>query len=305
LRAATRRFLYRILDGHFWTARASQRRRLRLRLRSGPGEVVVYQMGKVGSTSVAASITALYPEWTAHHLHQLTHEQIRRLERSVRESFADDLVTPRQRSSLMKQLVSAEHLRRHLDAGSDHRRWKVVTLVRDPVARNLSGFFEILDLQLGYGLEGKLQSRGRDAVLRELPELFFSAFPDHDQPLTFFEREFGPALGFDIYSAPFPRETGWAVYRHDRLDVLVLRLEDLDRCFHPAFTEFLGTDRIQPINANVGAEKGYRDLYREMRRSIPLPEDYLGRMYGSRYAQHFYTPDELRGFRDRWNRSAA
>ena len=98
----------------------------------------------------------------------------------------------------------------------------------------------------------------------------------------------------------FPVDKGYKLYRDDHADLLLIRLEDLDRCAETAFKEFLDIDGFTLIRTNVASEKIYAPLYKEFKSRIRLSEDYINRMYDSKYARHFYSDEEIRGFCDKW-----
>lgn len=133
--------------------------------------------------------------------------------------------------------------------------------------------------------------------------MFLDTYTDHTFPLEFFDTEMRPALGWDVYATPFPHRAGCAIYRCERADVLLLRLEDLDRCVTQAFREFRGIDHSSLVRENVGSEKDYSEMYRQLLDAIRLPESYLSQMCGSKYATHFCTADELSRFNARWRRA--
>ena len=98
---------------------------------------------------------------------------------------------------------------------SSHSRWKVVTLTRETVGRNVSNFFELVEVEpLEETSAGRPPSTGcryrvrsdpdfydLDIVVdtRDLSELLqvFIDKPNHDEPLTFFEQEIKGVLGLD------------------------------------------------------------------------------------------------------------
>jgi hypothetical protein len=84
--------------------------------------------------------------------------------------------------------------------------------------------------------------------------------------------------------------------------LLLLKLERLKECAAAAMKDFLGIDNFILTNANVGEDKDYRDLYRSFVDSIQLPSSYLDRMYESAAVRHFYSEDEIQGFRSRWTK---
>jgi len=93
---------------------------------------------------------------------------------------------------------------------------------------------------------------------------------------------------------------GYRIYRRNNVDLLLIRLENLNQCAAAAFKEFLDIDGFTLIDANVASEKVYAPLYKEMKGRIRLPESYLDAMYQSKYTRHFYSEEEIRRFRERW-----
>jgi hypothetical protein len=194
-------------------------------------------------------------------------------------------------------------VRRRLAALERGERWRVITLTRDPVARNVSSFFQIGQAQclLGLSRTGPLPPVA-DEVVERLGDLFLERFSGHDAPLTWFDDELKAVLGFDAYATPFPARQGYAIYESDRIDVLVLRVEDLRVRAEQALQEFLGVERFELVDANTAEEKNYSALYRRFVETVDLPDTYLRRMYDSKYARHFYTEGERAAFRSSWER---
>lgn len=267
--------------------------------------LLVYQMGKVGSSTVVRSLRSLKPDMSVHHVHMLAPEGIERFEAFVRERFhKNPKLTMSQRARLVKHLAVVKHLRKQLDRTHLDRKWKVVTLVRDPVARNLSGFFEILDLQLKYDLEKKVMTKSIDELVAELNELFLDEYPDHELPLVFFNSELERVFGIDVYNTPFPKSKGFKIYKNKNIEILILRLENLAERAREAFEEFLGIEGLTLKRLNIGSEKCYAQVYRDFLDKIKLPESYLQKMYRSKYATHFYSHEEIQAFEMKWGSRA-
>ena len=316
------------------TARAYYRQKLERsarRFRGAP--LLVYQMGKVGSKTVIQSLRALQRahalDMPVYHVHFLNQPQI--------DEFLDKrkgfLGTEKQ--GRLEHLWLYEYLREQLDAAqareeqntatghagyADIPKWKVVTLTRESVGRNVSSFFELVEvepLDLGgespdsalarYRVRSDPDFYGFDVVvdtgnLHNLTELFLQE-PDHDEPAQFFDKEILGVLGVDVYEADFPTSKGWAIYEGKFADVLLIRVEDLNECAGEAFKEFLGVPELPLINENVGSEKAYASLYKAFRQTVVLPESYLDRMYASKYMHHFYSADEIAAFKRKWLRA--
>lgn len=259
----------------------------------------MYQMGKVGSSTVKASLRAAMPERIIYHVHALTEPELAFAEETFRENWSERPANPH-------TLWESQHLLETLrssDRAAESRQ--IVTLVRDPIARNVSAFFEIMDVQLGFGYEERLRAVGLTEVVGELERFFWEEFPDHDLPLRWFDDQIKGVFGIDVFERPFDRARGYDIYENDAgVRLLVLKLERLSECVGAAMKEFLGLETFELVPKNVGEEKYYTDAYRRFLERVTVPEPYLDRMYGSRLARHFYEPEELAELRSGWSRCA-
>jgi hypothetical protein len=196
---------------------------------------------------------------------------------------------------------------RFVRRGFGGKRWQVITLTREPIGRNIAGFFENLEVTPlepkrrysvksdYYGFEIVLDVENMDRLV----DLFFERL-NHDTPLTFFDRELKGMFGIDVFASEFPISKGYKIFRGERAEVLLIRLESLSECAGEAFREFLGIADFALINTNVGSEKEYAYLYKRFRDAIVLPQAYVDRMYNAKYTRHFYTTEEISTFVKRW-----
>jgi hypothetical protein len=258
--------------------------------------VIVYQMGKVGSSTVVSGLEKL--GYDVYQVHVLTREWIGRVEAQYKKASKDH-----GRGILDEHLLASMYLRRRLDREPRllGRKTPVITLVRDPVARNISSFFQAFEIYFSEESARFNREHARyEDRLGALIDLFLDRFEEHDTPLIWYDTHFKPVFGIDVYASPFPVDRGYEIYRGDDADALLIRLEDLRTSAAPAFRSFLGVDGFELHDVNIGADKRYSTAYGEFRKQIRLPAHYLDRMYGSRYARHFYSAQELEGFRARW-----
>lgn len=294
LRSAQRRLYRRLTARSYSAAKRCDMMVLRLQHRRSATPVVVYQMGKVGSQTIVHSLGRADLDRPIFHVHFLTAEGILSADAIYRRAWNG--------SRRGGHVWVSEYLRRQLDEGRAGR-WDVVTLVRDPIARNLSSFFQVGELQFGQDHRAAMVDPDRPRVLRDLTRAFLRDFDEHDVPLTWFDQELRAVFGLDVYASDFPTERGFGIYEGARARVLVLKLEALRGCARAAFHDFLGLPSFVLTDDNLGEQKAYGDLYRDFVRNVALPDTYIDRMYGSRYAQHFYSPDELDAFARRWRRT--
>ena len=268
----------------------------------GKTPLLVYQMGKVGSSTIVATLKAgsfagslAMPLF---HIHSLTAASI---EADERFYFGDQhgLFRPSGWPNTV-HLFTSHYLHRRLAAlKGGGGKWKIITLVREPVARNISGFFESIEYRIA-NFYPRLESG--DLTMQEMTEHFVNRYSNHDVPLRWFDDEMKVALDVDVFATPFPHEQGYAIYRSAKADVLLLRLESLSNCANAAFREFLGIDQVELINANDARDKAYYPTYRSFVKSVSLPDAYLRRMYDSKYMRHFYTNSEIERFQAQWKR---
>lgn len=257
--------------------------------------MVVHQMGKVASTAVVRSLerAAVGP---VYHVHVLSADGIRQVKDVYRRTWS--------RNGPAWHLWQSLHLERRLRRPAP-APWTVITLVRDPVARNVSSFFQVGEAEYGIDFSSLVDREWDHGLIDGLRDAFLHRFGGHDEPEAFLDAELGAVFGVDAYATPFPTSQGYDIIAADRARVLVLRVEDLRRCFSVAIEEFLGVLDVALEGANTSESKQYGPLYQRFRDQVALPATYLDAMYGSRYARHFYTADERRALRARWTRAEA
>jgi len=262
-------------------------------------------MGKVGSSTIVRSLRAQRVDRPIYHPHFLSKERIAETEKDRKEFFRT------QRYSYLKRPWLYEFLVKQLDGGLKGRKWKVITLTREMISRNLSAFFENLEVK-GFDEGGRYEISSHYYKippttiemndLEPLSRLFFEKV-NHDSPDQFFDREIRGVLGVDVFDREFPKSKGYCIYEGKSADILLLRLEDLNRVAAEAFREFLDISHFELTIANVGEEKSYALLYKKFKEQVDLPDEYLERMYDSRYMRHFYSAGEIDRFQNKWRKT--
>src|SRR5439155_18262314 len=117
---------------------------------------------------------------------------------------------------------------------------QVITGVRDPIERNISWFFTmLLDRWPQTQAKERLAANERDELARELIDIFHNEL-DHNEPLRWFEDEMQAVFEVDVFAEPFDPSRGYHIYEQGGTQVLLIRLESLNRCAPTAFDEFLG-----------------------------------------------------------------
>jgi hypothetical protein len=222
---------------------------------------LVFQMGKVGSKAVAATIAQKSPAL-------------------VLQYHSVDMLTPAQRFIIEGRRILGLPL-------------KIISPIRDPISRNLSAFFEnfIRDTGLPYNQ--------MPTDLAKLRSLFLDRYPHH-VGLEWFDRHLRPAFGLDVYSEDFPWAAGYKIYRRGCLELLVYRIDVEREIQLDLIAKFTGLKLDTWVRVNEAEQKVYAETYRRASQDLMLPSAYVSRMISSRYCQHFWTPTEIVAMRGRW-----
>ena len=283
----------------FTTERLRRFRQLRKRQARCSGTLVVHQMSKVGSSTVVASLSEALPHYAIYHTHFLSLQGLDWLEGFVRERWGS--------IHIPEHLWHGLFVRDMLHNGEVDERLKIVTLVRDPVARNISEFFQELDVHMSYPYDRKMAELGIDGVVAELENMLLHKLTqevDWKWPYEWFNAEIKDVLGIDIFAEEFDTSAGYRIFSTGNTDLLLIKLEHLFECCEKAFNEFLGI-RVYLANKNVGSQKYYSDAYREILHRLALPVDALEAWYSADQVRHLYSQGEIKGFIDRWSRVCA
>lgn len=183
-----------------------------------------------------------------------------------------------------------KYLMKAITSGKD-KPFKIIIPVREPMARNISAFFQILpDYIPDY----------KDRSIDYLYKFFVSQY-NVDYPDQWFHMEPMEVFGFNPYTVPFNHSVGYQIYK-DRHEYLIIRLEDCNSALTKALKEFLGSDNIQMLERNVFEETKRHKMQSEYAefKKLKYNKDFLDRNYALEYANHFYTEEELLNFRNKW-----
>jgi Putative capsular polysaccharide synthesis protein len=179
------------------------------------------------------------------------------------------------------------------------RTWKIITLTRDPVGRNISAFFQNIDLYFDNFIE---RYNGGIISNKEISEKFFREY-QHNIPLEWLDLEINDVFGIDLYKHEFPVDKGYLIQNSENgFDCMVIRMEDLNRCHKDAFRDFLGIQNFTLVKENISDTKDYSNIYKSFLNEITFPDWYLESMYSSKYAKHFYSDVEIQEFCKRWGK---
>jgi hypothetical protein len=279
---------------------ALRRTRTQVRVRSQlqrKRPLLVYQMGKVGSGSVYKSLKDSATGFAVYHLHEIARQRLSQR----RNIFVARGEVPHEKY-LIGQMVS-----KMIDAQQSEMfdypgckivgdKWNIITMVREPVSRNISSFFQNLRY-FAPALQNN-QTENPPSV-DTLADLFLNEF-HHEVPLKWLDLELKALTGVDVYAEPFRKSKGYHIYETPRFRVLLLRLRDLNEFFEQGLLDFLGIQVGELKASNVAKNKEYAELYKRFKATVRFSPQFLERMYESQFTKHFYTDEERKTLRERW-----
>ena len=248
--------------------------------------ILIHTMAKVGTTTLVKTLYSLNLKLPIIHTHTLNEENLQYSIQPQKDIFGQ-LPDHLQTSLCIQPVIYQKSI-----------NWKVITLIRDPIARNISAFFYNIDKQWFPNFYERYANQ--ELPNQEIINKFLREF-HHQVPLTWVEKEICSVFNINVYGFDFPKEKGYQIYHNDNIDLLVLKLENLEACYQQAFKEFLGIDIVQLEKANTSEDKKYKDIYKNLNKSLSLPPEYLDQMYISNHVRHFYTEAEIELFKQRWS----
>jgi hypothetical protein len=282
-----------------------------------PEILCVHQIGKVGSTTVSATLERMLPDRRIYQTHALSDTGVLfAMERWLANPAAPRLNVP-------YHLLRSIELARHISRGVESADWYVLSLVREPLGRDVSAFFQNLHNHWIHRLPAASQDVCRrvlkstaspaatsdeiQVLVRELAKIFTAEYP-RGLFDNWFKREMRNVFGIDVFARPFPAQRGYDIFQNGSVRLLLVRLEDLRETFAPAVSEWLAGssmsrdfgDSVSLEHANDGSAKGYSDLYRSFLQEFHAHPEMVENAYGSMVARHFYTDEERAGFQARW-----
>lgn len=249
--------------------------------------VLIYQMGKVGSSTIYNSLKNANIRNAVLHLHRLS--DLNRRKKIFRKLGVSPLI-----------FYSGEFVMKAM-----HRYpqvpIKIITAVRDPVAVVISGIF-----QNPYFHDDSIKAADGGLDPQKVVEYLESELR---KPSAFryvyewFDEELKAVFGIDVFASPFPQEIGYQVYSTDMTDVLLIRAEDLSEKGSEAISSFLNLpDYITILNSNVRSDSGDKDKYQEVMKRIHLSRDLCNEIYSSSFVRHFYSDAMIDKLISKWTK---
>jgi hypothetical protein len=244
--------------------------------------VLIYQMGKVGSSALEKSIP------NSIHLHDLMSIEAQKQISPVRAT----LYKPKTHyiKRMLKRTIMTRMLKRK-------EQVRIISLVREPIGRNISMLFQSLPFWVA-----DKYLKDDSAIRSERPQLLHETFEshvNHHYPLEWFDNEIKALTGIDVFIQPFDHERGYQTYHKDNFSLMVIRTDKLNQS-QQAISEFLGQE-IQVVHDNQSENKWYSPLANEFKRSYQLKPEFVEEMLSAKLTKHFFTVSEINNIKNKYS----
>lgn len=250
--------------------------------------ILVYQCGKVGSLTVSKTL------WDAGidnaHIHQFFYKRD-----TVGELVLGDGSEEFRRKSNIFHFQNSEYKKY---VREEMKGKKIITLVRDPIAIDLSIVFQ----WMGRGNSDRYfaeQLRQGSTFNQSVSKLMVRI---QNHLFDWFEDELKELCGINIFDYPFDRDKGYSTISEKGFEILILKTERLSQ-MADVLKDFIGSSALKLVNTNIGREKEYAHIYEKVKRNLELPPKYVEYYYNDNpYMNHFYSEAEQKRFLDKWSK---
>lgn len=248
--------------------------------------VLIYQVGKVGSTTLADTIQS-YGINTSH-CHSL---------------FSLPLINENKKLNIYRKKIIANF------AG------KIIIPVREPISRDISQYFQLLQARLGvlcqeYKIDNLIDGFVKiyyDSLIQktsynENTGLQAILLNNSSKGILFdwFDYELKNFLGVDILTEPFNTKTGYQIYKKNNCEILILQLEKMN-ILEDIIGNFLSVPNFKLQSSNTYKQKEYKYLYKNFKEQLVLPKEYIDFYYKSNpWFAHFYSIEQREEFYSKW-----
>lgn len=256
-------------------------------------KVFIWQMGKVGSSTVfkslrpyanpgisLAPVVGESPRWLIHHNLIQTHS--------------------------IKPLYDVLH--------HSEEEFVIISLVRDLLARNISTIFQSMNYREpwrnDYFIAGVEEFQAmpyeqqEQAIIGHLRRLntgsSVSSWYDNLLKSHFYYPDIDRHF-IDVYAKPFDWERGFQTYesKSGRVRMIIIRLENLDNVA-VELGKFMGLDDFKLRHDNLASDKWYQPIYKKFNSRYKPTVAELQSIYGSKFMNYFYSPGQINSLASRW-----
>lgn len=192
---------------------------------------------------------------------------------------------------------------------------KIVTGIREPISRDISLFFQLMEDGFWYGTDFEtkdmkqmciefcldmIQKRKTKQVYNYNWVHYWNEHVKYGAMFDWFDLELKETFGLDVFDYEFDKEKGYQIICKDNVELFLFRMDVLSE-LNEALGKFLEIDDFVLPHINIGNEKSYYFAYRQMQKEIQLPKKYIEFYYKNNIRMdHFYTEEHKTKMLKKW-----
>ena len=223
---------------------------------------------------------------------------------------------------------SLELKRAYIQALKSKKNIKMITLVREPISKDIGHFFQKIDFaenDVGWLIKGIMEKNFQTSFLNYLSMITPFDFTEKQNKVKFneqmichidyigkksdkgallgwYEEELLHNLDIDILDSDFDIDHGYGIMKCGNIELLILKLEKLNQ-LADVIGNFVGIEQLKLISVNQAINKSYKYAYKQFYEAIWLPKEYVDFYYQeNEYLNHFYSDKERDEFYRKWSK---
>lgn len=257
--------------------------------------VLVYQQGRVGSTSVYESLCESNISLPIFHVHTFCP--------------TTSLETISKCKAERRRVARYQHMGLLIGRSLEHRRATarpepaayIVNIVRDPIAVMLSLWFMKPKNSLKVNWNAS-ESEIIDACMSQFIEMLDRDDPTRWAICNWHDHVFLPETGIDVYKNPFDHEKGYTIIKSQGYKVVLFRLEDVKHTFQHGISDLLGIDSSRVVfhHRNLHRDHQHAGVFEKVKKSIRISPEVCDKVYDTNMVRHFYSDQLIEKMRTRW-----
>lgn len=256
--------------------------------------ILIYQQGRVASTSVYESLTLLNLRQRLYHVHLL----------SAEKADKKIIAANKKKQKVPRYLYTGKYLAESFSKDKE-KNWHIITIFREPISMLLSVYFlnaERAFKHVNFDQEDELV---KAEMIKEFKAVCENDDPDNWDICNWYDDIFKNEIGIDVFDFEFNKERNYLVISQENVQSLLLKFESLKDNFSYACSDFLDikeADELTLLNSNVHKNNKLSNHHQYIKNNLSLSIDALDRIYNTKFVKHFYSEKEIENFKEKWGR---
>ena len=227
-------------------------------------------------------------------------------------------------STLANYGINAINVWHTLKPYSDYARFsikkrvkKIIIGVRDPIAQNISSLFWFGYTKDYWDIDPYVKNNNDaeylfnkyyiDKVLKKdihenfesIAEVCCKIVDRQNLVQEWFDEQLKKYYGIDIYQYKIDNTRKYNIVKVGDLEIFIYKLEKLNEIVQE-LGEFCGVPNMKISNNNLASDRINYESYLKFKKEIKLPIEYVNKCYKGKYMRFFYSEDEIKKFKEKW-----